>query len=148
MSYENMSMTTNLSASGRGDQAGPVAFAGVILVMVGLFHAIQGLVALLSDNFYAVAGDYVFRFDLTTWGWIHLLIAVAAMVVGGAVITHRTWGLVAGLVIAVVVAVANFLFIPRSPSWPLAAIGFSVATIWALAEVISQNRRLAALPDV
>ena len=51
MSYENMSMTTNLSASGRGDQAGPVAFAGVILVMVGLFHAIQGLVALLSDNF-------------------------------------------------------------------------------------------------
>ena len=32
MSYENMSMTTNLSASGRGDQAGPVAFAGVILV--------------------------------------------------------------------------------------------------------------------
>ena len=128
--------------------AGLTLFAGVMLFWAGIVEFFQGLSAVLGDDVFVSAPSYVFSLDLTTWGWIHLLIAVAAMVVGGAVITHRTWGLVAGLVIAVVVAVANFLFIPRSPSWPLAAIGFSVATIWALAEVISQNRRLAALPDV
>lgn len=41
---------------------------------------------------------------------------------------------------------ANVLLVPQSPSWPLAAIGFSVAIIWALSEVIRQNRKLAAIP--
>ena len=121
-------------------------FAGVMLFWAGIVEFIQGFSAVLSDDLYVSAPNYLFAFDLTTWGWVHMLIAVAAMVVGGAVITGRTWGLVAGLVIAVVVAVANFLFIPQSSSWPLAAIGFSVAIIWALCQVISQNRRLAEIP--
>lgn len=121
-------------------------FAGVMLFWAGIVEFIQGFSAVLSDDLYVSAPNYLFAFDLTTWGWVHMLIAVAAMVVGGAVITSRTWGLVAGLVIAVVVAVANFLFIPQSSSWPLAAIGFSVAIIWALCQVISQNRKLAEIP--
>ena len=48
MSYENMSMTTNLSASGRGDQAGPVAFAGVILTTWGWIHLLLGLLVLAA----------------------------------------------------------------------------------------------------
>lgn len=127
---------------------GLTLFAGVMLFWAGILEFIQGFSALLSDDVFVSAPNSLFAFDLTTWGWVHILIAVAAMVVGGAVITHRTWGLVAGLVVAGLVAVANFLFVPQSPSWPLAAIGFSVAIIWALSEVISQNRRLAALPDV
>lgn len=121
-------------------------FAGVMLFWAGIVEFIQGFSAVLSDDLYVSAPNYLFAFDLTTWGWVHMLIAVAAMVVGGAVITSRTWGLVAGLVIAVVVAVANFLFIPQSSSWPLAAIGFSVAIIWALCQVINQNRKLAEIP--
>lgn len=121
-------------------------FAGVMLFWAGIVEFIQGFSAVLSDDLYVSAPNYLFAFDLTTWGWVHMLIAVAAMVVGGAVITGRTWGLVAGLVIAVVVAVANFLFIPQSSAWPLAAIGFSVAIIWALCQVISQNRKLAEIP--
>lgn len=127
---------------------GLTLFAGVMLFWAGILEFIQGFSALLSDDVFVSAPNSLFAFDLTTWGWVHMLIAVAAMVVGGAVITHRTWGLVAGLVVAGLVAVANFLFVPQSPSWPLAAIGFSVAIIWALSEVISQNRRLAALPEV
>ena len=119
-----------------------------MLFWTGILEFIQGFSAVLSDDVFVSAPNSLFAFDLTTWGWVHMLIAVAAMVVGGAVITHRTWGLVAGLVVEDLVAVANFLFVPQSPSWPLAAIGFSVAIIWALSEVISQNRRLAELPEV
>jgi hypothetical protein len=126
---------------------GLTLFAGVMLFWAGIVEFLQGFSAVLSDDVFVASPSYVFALDLTAWGWVHMLIAVAAMVVGGAVITHRTWGLVAGLVVAVLVAVANFLFIPQSSSWPLAAIGFSVAIIWALSQVISQNRQLAALPD-
>jgi hypothetical protein len=124
---------------------GLTLFAGVMLFWAGILEFLQGFSAVLGDDVFVSTPSFLFALDLTTWGWVHMLIAVAAMVVGGAVITHRTWGLVAGLVIAVIVAVANFLFIPQSSSWPLAAIGLSVAIIWALSQVIGQNRKLAAI---
>jgi hypothetical protein len=128
-----------------GLAGGITMFAGVMLFSMGMFEFFHGLAAVFGDGAFVSAPSYVFALDITTWGWIHILLAVAAMVVGGAVITHRTWGLVAGVGVAVVVAVANFLFVPQSPSWPLASIALSVATIWALCEVISEDRRLAAL---
>src|SRR6188472_467925 len=47
--------------------------AGIFMVMAGVFHFVQGLVALANDQFYVKTPDYVFQFDLTTWGWIHLV---------------------------------------------------------------------------
>lgn len=121
-------------------------FAGVMLFTMGIFEFLQGVSALLSDDVFDSAPGYALALDLTTWGWIHIGVAVAAMAVGAAVIRHRTWGLVAGIVVAVVAAVANFLFVPQSPSWPLVMIGLGVAVIWALAEVIRENRQLAGIP--
>ena len=79
MSHEDTSLTTDLNKSGGftgGENTGAVAFAGVLLIMVGLFHALQGLVALLSDDIYLRGENYVFHFSFTTWGWIHLIMGV------------------------------------------------------------------------
>ena len=43
-------------------------FAGVLMIITGLFNALEGLVALFNDEVYAVGLRYVFAFDLTTWG--------------------------------------------------------------------------------
>ena len=120
-------------------------FAGMVLALLGILGMLQGFSAVLKDEVFVQAPGYVFALDLTTWGWIHLLIGLAALVVGSAVIMHRTWGLIAGMVIAGVSTVANFLFIPQSTGWALAMIGLGVALIWAFSEVISENRRLDAL---
>lgn len=125
---------------------GLTMFAGVVLFTMGMFEFFQGLSAVLGDEVLGSAPRYLFELDVTTWGWIHLALAVAAMVVGAAVIRHRTWGLMAGVPVAFLAAVANFLAIPQSPTWPLASIALSVAAIWALCEVISENRKLAAIP--
>ena len=53
---------------------GLTIFAATIMIMVGSFQAIQGIVALANDTFYVVGPKYVFQFDVTTWGWIHLLL--------------------------------------------------------------------------
>lgn len=133
MSYENTSITTNLDASGGGDpQAGPVAFAGVLLVMVGLFHAIQGLVALLSDDFYAVAGDYVFRFDFTTWGWIHLVLGLLVLGAGAGLFYGATWARAVAVVAACVSMLGNFAWLPNYPVWGLTLIALDVFVIWAV----------------
>ena len=69
-----MSQTMERPRSGLA--VGFIVFAGVAMVMIGAFHAMQGLVALFNDDFYVVGQKWIFEFDLTTWGWIHLLVGV------------------------------------------------------------------------
>jgi hypothetical protein len=121
---------------------GLTLFAGIILLMQGIFGFLQGFSALRKDDVFANPPKYLYEFDLTTWGWVHIIISVVAIVIGGAVLTLRTWGLIGGIVIAVITAVANFLFIPRSTVSSVLMVGLSVAVVWAFAEVIRETREL------
>ena len=124
---------------------GLTLFGGTMLVLLGVVGFLQGLSAVLTDDVFAEAPDYALGSDLATWGWVHIALAVAAMVVGAAVLKVRTWGLVAGMVIAGLSAVVNFLLVPRSESWGLVALGLCLAVVWAFSEAIHENRALAAL---
>ena len=117
-------------------------FAGVLMIITGLFNALEGLVALFNDEVYAVGLRYVFAFDLTTWGWIHLLVGIAVAGAGAAVIHGRTWGRVLGIGIALLSMFANFLFIPYYPIWSLLIIALNVFIIWALC-VYSRDSAMA-----
>jgi len=112
--------------------------------MLGVLEFLQGFSAVRRDDVFVRAPDYVYEFDLTTWGWIHMLIGVIALIIGGAVLTTQKSGLVAGIVLAVLSAVSNFLFIPQSPWWSLVLIGLNVALIWAFCEVMRENRALGS----
>jgi hypothetical protein len=107
-------------------------FAGILMIITGLFNALEGLVALFNDEVYVVGLRYVFAFDLTTWGWIHLLVGLAVAGAGAAVIYGRTWGRVFGIGMALLSMFANFLFIPYYPIWSLLIIALNVFIIWAL----------------
>ena len=48
-------------------------FAAIMMLMTGMFHALAGLVAIFENEFYVSTRDYLFQFDATSWGWIHLL---------------------------------------------------------------------------
>jgi hypothetical protein len=65
-----------------GWAVGGTVFAGVIMVLVGVFHLIAGFVAILDDQFYVVTRNYTYNLDVTGWGWIHL-IAGALVVLAG-----------------------------------------------------------------
>ena len=112
---------------------GLVVFAGVMMIMSGGFQAITGLVALLANEFYVSTRNYLFQFDATSWGWIHLLVGSLVLLAGFAVLAGRTWGRVIGIILAVLSALANFAFIPYYPFWSLTIIALDVFVIWALA---------------
>jgi hypothetical protein len=117
---------------------GGTVFAGVIMLMVGTYHAIAGLVAILDDQFYVVARNYTYSFDVTGWGWIHL-VAGGLMVLGGIyVFSGRTWARVLGMTLAVLSATANFFFIPYYPFWSLLLIALDVFVIWSLSRPIDE----------
>jgi hypothetical protein len=97
-----------------------------------MFQAINGLVALFNDTFYANIGDYWLEFDITAWGWIHLIFGILMVVAGYALLSGQTWGRIAAIAVAVVVAIENFAFIPYQPFWSILVIALCVLTIWAL----------------
>jgi hypothetical protein len=126
--YRDTAMRTGTSPW----SSGLALFAGTLMIIGGVFEAIAGLVALFENELYVVGVDYVLSFDVTTWGWIHLLVGIAVAVAGGAVLTGRLWGRVVGIGLATLSMIANFLFIPYYPVWSLLIIALDVFVIWAL----------------
>ena len=66
-------------------------FAACVLSLIGLFQVIAGLTAIIDDEFFVVRGGYTFELDVTTWGWIHVLIGVFTLAVGLGLFTGRRW---------------------------------------------------------
>jgi hypothetical protein len=111
---------------------GLAVFAGVLMITAGIFQVIAGLVALFQNEIYVVGPQYVVSFDVTTWGWIHLLLGIAVILAGAAVLTGQLWGRVVGIGLAALSMIANFAFLPYYPFWALAIIALDVFVIWAL----------------
>lgn len=112
--------------------AGTSVLAAVLMMMVGGFNAIQGLVALFQDDFYIALPNYVLEVDVTVWGWIHLLVGALVLVAGIAVLSGRVWARTIGVVLAVLSALVNFAFLPYYPFWSLTIIALDVVVVWAL----------------
>jgi len=107
-------------------------FAAVMMWLIGGFHAIAGLVGIVDDEFYVVTQDYVFQFDVTTWGWIHLIAGVIVFLAGVALLSGQVWARTVGVILAVVSILANFAWLPWYPFWSIIMITVNVFVIWAL----------------
>jgi hypothetical protein len=111
---------------------GGVAFAATMLTLIGVFQALAGLVAIFNDEFYVVARNYTFDLDVSTWGWIHLLVGLAVLATGMGLFARRPWAGVTAIMLCMLSALTNFFFIPYYPIWALLVIGLDVWVIWAL----------------
>jgi hypothetical protein len=128
------SNTENAWAEGIG------IFAGAALLVVGIFQFLEGVAAAAKDDVFVTTRNYVFEFDLTTWGWIHLVFGIVVAVVGGAILAGQRWALVAGIVVAMVSALMNFVWLPYYPAWAILIIAFDIAVIWALSTMLGSRR--------
>src|SRR4051794_29090549 len=83
----------------RSAWAGGVSvFAGAMLLTLGLFQFFEGLSAVLKDNVYVTTRDYAYQLDLSTWGWIHLVIGIIAVLVGGSILASQAWAYITGII--------------------------------------------------
>ena len=115
-----------------GGAVGLTVTAGIFLIIVGIFHAFQGIVALANDQFYVKTPDYVFQFDLTTWGWVHLIAGVIVALAGVALFQGAVWARAVAVVVASISILANFFWMPYYPIWSLTVIAFDAFVIWAV----------------
>ena len=107
-------------------------FAAMMMILIGTFHVIAGLIAIVDDEFYVATREYVFQFDTTQWGWIHLVWGVLVAVAGGYLLTGSVLARTVGVVMALVSAVLGFAWLPYAPVWGVTIIAIAVSVIWAL----------------
>jgi hypothetical protein len=125
-------MTENPSTK-QGIASGTSIGAAAIMVTVGLIQFFQGLAAVLENEMFVVGVQYVYKFDLTTWGWIHLILGILVAAVGLALFTGAGWARVSAIIVAAVSILANFLWLPYYPAWSLLIIALDIVVIWAVA---------------
>lgn len=112
---------------------GWIMFAGVMMILLGVFEAMEGLVALFNDEYYLVAGrDLVVSVDYTTWGWVHLLLGITVAAAGLGVMVGQMWARVLGIVLAASSAVVNAAFLSAYPVWSTIVITIDILVIYAL----------------
>jgi hypothetical protein len=131
-------MSYNTAAGNRSPaktawSTGGVVFAATMMIMIGVFQILMGISAIVRNSFIVVRGDYVYHLNTTAWGWIHLGLGAAIVLTGIGLFTGATWAKIAGIVLVVLSAVDNFLFIPYYPFWSLLLIALDVFVVWALA---------------
>jgi hypothetical protein len=112
---------------------GMIFFASVMMVMIGFFHAMYGLAAILQDTSFLVTEQYVYALDVTTWGWVHLIAGILILIAGWSLFSGATWARVVGITLALISAIANFASLPYYPFWSILMIVLAVLVIWALA---------------
>jgi len=121
-----------------GTAYGISIFAGVLLATLASFEILQGLSAVLKDDVFVVGLNYAYEVDVTTWGWVHMILGAIGVAVGIGILMGQLWANSAGIGFAVLSALAQFAFMPYYPFWSMAIIAMNILVIWALAKQISQ----------
>jgi hypothetical protein len=112
---------------------GWIIFAAVFMIVIGAMNAIQGLAALFRDESYWVTlqGNVV-TFDVTAWGWIHLIFGILLVLVGVLLMQGSTFARVIGIALVSLNLIAQFSWTTLYPFWGLIAIAIDVVIIYAL----------------
>lgn len=111
---------------------GWIWFAGMMMIMVGLFNVMNGLLAIVDDTHYIAAGQRLLMFDSTGWGWVHLIIGLVVVVTGIALAVGQPWARIAGVVLVMLNAFTQMAWIAYNPWWSLIVIAIDVLIIYAI----------------
>jgi hypothetical protein len=112
---------------------GWVWFAAFAILVAGFFNIVAGLVAVFSEKTVVSWNpDGVAVVDVSTWGWVHLVLGVLLVLVSFALFAGRGWARVVALLLVVLNLFAQFVSLPVTPWWALTAIVLDVLILWAL----------------
>lgn len=125
--------TSSHSGAQRSGWYGMVVFAATMMILLGSFHAIAGLVALFRDDYFLVTqSGLVIDADFTAWGWAHLLLGILVIAAGAALYAGATWARAVAVVIAMLSALLNLAFLSAYPLWSGIMIAVDVLVIYAV----------------
>jgi len=118
---------------------GRAIFAGVLLLIAGTLNVIYGIAAIDNANFF-VANAHFVAGDLSTWGWVTLLLGVLQGFAAFSIWRGGLYGLFFGIVMGGLAAIVALMSIPAAPFWSLALFALAVIIIFGLVQYVSDMR--------
>jgi uncharacterized membrane protein len=132
MKEDRVTQQTYERETERTGWTGWITFAGVMLIIGGSLGLIFGLIAAVNDNWVVFTNRGQVSLDLSTWGWVHIIVGAIVVLAGFGVFTGNILARIVGVAVAVVSLIANFLWLPVYPVWAIIIITIDVLVIWAL----------------
>lgn len=111
---------------------GWIWFGGMMMILAGLFNIITGLAAIFANRVYVATPARLLLFDISTWGWVHLVLGVLVLATGIAIMAGQLWARVVGAVLVMLNALTQLTWIAVNPWWSLAVIALDIVVLYAL----------------
>jgi hypothetical protein len=122
--------------------------AGTLMVLSGMLTFFIGIVGLINGIFFNRVATFPFYYSVRSRGVTFIVLGAIAFAVGLALLVHMYWARTVATVVAVVTAVANFMFLPFYPFWSVIVLALNVVIIWELMQERGRREyaRLRPLP--
>ncbi|MEU6219826.1 hypothetical protein ABZ845_20260 [Streptomyces sp. NPDC047022] len=111
---------------------GASLFAGAALMLSGPLSILMGAAGIAQDSMFSASTQYAYRFGLTTWGVIHLVVGVVLVIAGLGILTYKSWGRGAGAAGAGISLITQFMFVPYYPAWAIPVMTLDLLILFAL----------------
>ncbi len=119
-------------ARSRKSDSGWAAFAGVMMFIVGSLDALWGLGGILNDNVVVVGGHGAIVADITTWGWVHLILGILVALTGLGLLMGNEAARWLGIFFVGVNAISQIVWFPAAPLWAFLLIVLDVIILYQL----------------
>ena len=129
--YDSRAETDEPVATG---WVGWIGFAGVMMILSGIFQAIAGIIEIFNQGFVAVTNSdqILVLHNIQSWGWVNLIIGAIVFLAGLSLFSGAAWARVIAVIIAAGAAISNLLSIGIYPFWSLIGLTLSVLVIYAV----------------
>jgi hypothetical protein len=113
---------------------GWIAFASVVLVVVGILAFFEGLIDVIRNNYFAVTAGQLIVFNQTTWGWVTVAFGIVTALAGLALIGGAEWARWFAIVMVFMLLLDQLTWLGSSsyPLWTLAIILLTGMVFYAL----------------
>jgi len=125
---------------------GWIVFAGTMMMILGVFHMFQGLIALFRHSYIAFpTSGLTIQVNYTQWGWLHLLAGALVFFAGLGLFTGRMWARTVAVILLSISALINFAWANMYPIWSLTLLAIDFFVLYA---VIAHGREMKVAREI
>src|SRR5262249_3775839 len=114
--------------------SGWTGFAALLLVLVGMIDFFEGLIAVIRDTYFVIAGNQLIVFDRTTWGWITMILGAIIFLVGLGLASGAGWARWTAIVLLAINLIEQLAWLRNTgyPLWTLSVVALEILALYAL----------------
>jgi hypothetical protein len=115
-----------------GGVGGWIVFAGVLMLIGGALDAMWGLAAVINNEVITVGGHGVVVWDITAWGWGHLILGTIVALTGLGLLAGQGWARILGIFFVSLNVLVQFGTFTLFPLWSMLVIAIDIVILYQL----------------